>query len=1100
MPSETPPPREPREPSAPFFARADLLDELAQLAAGDGQGRGWVLLSGGHGTGKSAVFRRFHERLEQAGKRAAFHALRGDQASADRPEIIARSLSAQIEALHPSCAPGPSEPPCSLAELLARVSAERLAPRGEQLLVLIDGIDEVERERGGKNPLPRFLPAVLPPGVVLLCAARPGDARLGWLEDRDGLRELDLDSPPWAASAEQACQAFWAEHAPTFTPPLAPALIDELLRRGRGNLLYAVTLRARLALDPASHAPDRLPDGLDGLTAELRAELFDERSAGPVTALLGLLAAAREALPLRALREALPSHDLPDAEALPVAARLLLGIERTLPAALSFAHPLFRALVTGTLGESTMRAHHQRLTGTLAVWPPPDRRDLERRRYALRHAISHALAASDLPRVERLAGDLDYLEVKCREEGPSAVEGDLRRATASVTSEAGALRISTLHRAVCAEENHLRVQPEALPGLVYNRLRSTGWTPQRIETSFHFPRGLPAPRLRHPVRLDQGVTLTLTGHGAEVTACAISADGQRVLSASTDKTLRLWDLESGHLLTTFTGHTEEITACAFTPDGAHAVSAASDRTLRIWDLAARQCLHTLQRRPERANALVITADGERAVCAADGDVIQVWELATGRCLKTLSGYAEESSARSLSADGQTVLSAAYDNRVEVWQLATGLIQTLLVGHGATVNACALHPDGKRAVTASDDGTLRVWKLAVSEAQRTLVGHGAGVLACAISPDGKQILSASADHRLKVWDLESGQNLDTLAGHTEAVTACAISRDGTVAVSASADHTLKVWALARSRAVSLGHDGEVLACAINAAGTRVVSASADKTLKLWDAQSGAVLHTLTGHAAGVNACAFTPDGRRVISASYDRSLKVWSVETGELLSTLNGHGAGVNACTVSADGKRALSASYDKTLIHWDLPSGRIISTFTGHADFVNACAFTPDGKRALSASADKTLRLWELSTGKTLSVLSGHTGGVNGCAITPDGRHAISASYDKPLRVWDLTTGKTVKFMPGHTEGVTACALTPDGRSLVSASYDGTLRVWDLETGDCWGRTLGPSPFRGAAINFGIIAAGDAQGNVWILDVPDPEELVPASYALPRRR
>ncbi len=1101
MPSETPALRDPRGASAPFFGREDILAELLRLAAGDPQNRGWVLLTGAPGAGKSALLEQLRPRLEHAGARIAHHALRPDHASSNRPELIARSLAAQIEALYPTCAAGQSEAPQRLGELLSRVSFDLLVPRGERLILLVDGLDEVEREGAGKNPLPRFLPAVLPPGVVLIASTQPADPHAAWLDDREGLTRLSLDDPRWSASSEQACRAFFQHHGALLDPPLDPALVDDALRRGRGNLLHAVTLHARFALDPASRRRAPLLEGLDALAAQLRAELFEGRArlarSGPVPALLGLLAAAREPLPLRALREALAAEDLPDLSDLPAAARVLLTTEGE-PRALRFAHPFFRDLVASALGEAAMRAQHRRLADTLALWPPRDRRDLDRRRYALRHAISHAVEAADLPRAERIAGDLDYLEVKCREEGPSAVEGDLRRALISLSGEPGAARLSALHRAVRAEENHLRAHPAALPGLVYNRLRCSGFSPERIETSFHFPRGLPAPRLRHPVHLDQGVELTLTGHTAEINDCAISADGRRAISASADRTLRVWDLESGHQLATLTGHTEEITACAMSPDGSRAVSAAADRTLRIWDLATRTCQFALPRRPERANALVVTPDGEQAICAADGDVIQVWDLRSGRCLKSLSGYAEENSARGLSADGSTVFSASYDNRVEVWQLDTGLIQTLLVGHGAPVDACVLTPDQKRAVSASDDGTLRVWDLATGKEIKTLSGHGAGVRACAITADGRQLLSASADRTLKLWDLESGHKLDTLSGHTEAVTACALSRDGAVALSASADHTLKVWTLTRRRTSAPAHGGEVQACAINARGTRVVSGSADKTLQIWDASTGERLRTLEGHSAGVNACALTPDGRRVVSASYDRSLKVWDLERGELLSTLTGHAAGVNACVVSADGKRLLSASYDSTLHLWDLAAGKVLTTFTGHGDFVNACALTPDGKHALSASADRTLRLWELSSGKTLSVLSGHSSGVNAVVITPDGKHAISASYDKTLRVWDLRTGKTVRFLPGHTEGVTACALTADGQTLVSASYDGTLRVWNVDSGDCWGRTLGRSPFRSVAIAPDLIAAGDAQGNVWILDLPDPEELVPASYALPR--
>ncbi len=74
----------------------------------------------------------------------------------------------------------------------------------------------------------------------------------------------------------------------------------------------------------------------------------------------------------------------------------------------------------------------------------------------------------------------------------------------------------------------------------------------------------------------------LKGHTGAVFSVAISSNGQTLASASEDKTVRLWHLETGELLSTFTGHAEQVNAVVFSPDGQILVSASHDKTIKIW--------------------------------------------------------------------------------------------------------------------------------------------------------------------------------------------------------------------------------------------------------------------------------------------------------------------------------------------------------------------------------------------------------------------------------------------------------------------------------------------------------------------------------------
>ena len=267
-------------------------------------------------------------------------------------------------------------------------------------------------------------------------------------------------------------------------------------------------------------------------------------------------------------------------------------------------------------------------------------------------------------------------------------------------------------------------------------------------------KGRPATKREKEPELPPGVSLrhTLTGHSEEILGVAVTADGQRAVSASKDQTLKVWDLESGEALRTLEGHSDVVRSVALTGNGRRAVSASNDFTLKVWDLGSGEELRTLEGHSDVVRSVALTGDGRRAVSASRDQTLKVWDLESGEALWKLEGHSKGVLSVALTGDEQHVVSGSQDQTMKVWDLKSGEALRTLEGHSSGVNAVALTGDGRRAISASDDQTLKVWDLESGRLLHSLEEHKGRVAAVSLSPGGQLLASKSEDQTVMLWDL------------------------------------------------------------------------------------------------------------------------------------------------------------------------------------------------------------------------------------------------------------------------------------------------------------------------------------------------------------
>jgi eukaryotic-like serine/threonine-protein kinase len=592
--------------------------------------------------------------------------------------------------------------------------------------------------------------------------------------------------------------------------------------------------------------------------------------------------------------------------------------------------------------------------------------------------------------------------------------------------------------------------------------------------------------LTEPLRHERGV------HSAQ-----FSPDGLRVVTTSEDNTARVWDARTGKPLTELLRRESRVSspqfsepsvhAAQFSPEGLRVVTASYDRTARVWDAQTGKALTETLQHKASVHSAQFSPDGLRLVTAAYEPVVRVWDTQTGKPLAELRHESWVTSAR-FSPDGLRLITASEDKTAQVWDGQTGKPITEVLRHERNVRSARFSPDGLQVVTASDDNTARVWDAQSGRPLSGALWHEGSVYSAQFSPDGQRLVTASEDKTARVWDVRSGIPLSTLFRREDRVRSAQFSPDGLRVVTAYGK-TARVWDAQTGKALTkpLRHEDSVVSVQLSADG-RVLATASDKMVQLWDAQTGEprtkpfpfatrreapvsppslpgtnLVKVLARPAPPLNIrivddrndrgdqlplciAHFSPDGLRVVVAS-DEMARVWDVQTGKPVTEPLLHKGRVRSAQFSPDGLQVVTTSEDKTARLWDAQSGKSLAEPLRHEGAVKSAQFSSDGLRVVTASADKTARIWNARNGKPVADPLQHEATVHFTQFSHDGLRVVTASEDKTARVWDARTGKPVTEPLRHADNVVSVQFSPDGLRVATASSDKTARVWDAETG-----------------------------------------------------
>lgn len=274
-----------------------------------------------------------------------------------------------------------------------------------------------------------------------------------------------------------------------------------------------------------------------------------------------------------------------------------------------------------------------------------------------------------------------------------------------------------------------------------------------------------------------------------VGSARFSPDGTRIVTASTDNTVRVWDVASQRETALLRGHEDWVLCASFSPDGTRIVSAGHDMTARVWDASSGRELIVLRGHENILLSASFSVDGARIITASIDDSVRVWDVSSGSAIVVMREGSLLHAA--FNADGTRIVTAGKDKIARVRDAASGREIAVMSGHEDQVNVAAFSSNGALIVTASNDRTARVWDSASGREMTVLSGHEGWVYAASFSPDGTRIVTAD-DEAVHVWDVASGNEIATLRGYeVDIVRDAAFSPDGKRIVT-TFDQTARIW--------------------------------------------------------------------------------------------------------------------------------------------------------------------------------------------------------------------------------------------------------------------------------------------------------------------
>lgn len=282
----------------------------------------------------------------------------------------------------------------------------------------------------------------------------------------------------------------------------------------------------------------------------------------------------------------------------------------------------------------------------------------------------------------------------------------------------------------------------------------------------------------------------ILAHTSHITSLTFSADSKVLLSAGMDNLVHYWSVGDWIKVKSLVGHANSVNAIQLSPNGRQVLTASTDRTVRLWDFETTE---QIRQYDFKGHSALTSPDGQW-IAALDNPWLTLAQWATGEIITRFKPFPKRTTALAFSPDGDTLILGGQGDDLLVFSMAEAKIQhTLLQAHAGFTLSAGFAPNGDLLVTTGYEQKLKFWDTADWSLLGELPLANQGLQALAFSPDG-QTLAIASDHLVTLADLPRQEIFHQEALLPKGVYCLAFSPDGHWLASGAADKRLRIWAL------------------------------------------------------------------------------------------------------------------------------------------------------------------------------------------------------------------------------------------------------------------------------------------------------------------